>query len=138
MLLHWLGTSDTGMNAYDPLIAPDPDEWQSLDDDERLLLVTEYHRQVGAELPNERIHAAIHVVIENQTVLGDAMPVQATLERLLDEGLDRHDAIHAIGSVLANFMHELLGAGDKAPSVNERYYEELEKLQAAEWREDSR
>ena len=33
-----------------------------------------------------------HVVVENQVALGEATPVPATLDRLMDEGLDRHDA----------------------------------------------
>ncbi len=47
--------------------------------------------------------------------------------------LDRHDAIHAVGSVLVNFMHELLDDGEAAPNANETFYEELKKLTATEW-----
>ena len=61
------------------------------------------------------------------------MPTQATVERLIREGLDRHNAIHAVGSVLVNYMHELPGAGEAAPNANQRFYEELKKLTAAEW-----
>ncbi len=65
------------MEVYDPLNAPDPDDWQSMDEDERMMLVTEYHRQAGVELPNEQVHAAVHVIVENQIALGDetAAPV---------------------------------------------------------------
>ncbi len=121
------------MEDYDPLNAPDPDEWQSMDEDERISLVMEHHRESGVELPNERTHTAIHVIVENHIALGDEVPTQAIVERLIREGLDRHDAIHAVGSVLVNFMHELLGGGEAAPNANERYYEELKKLKAAEW-----
>ena len=92
------------MEAYDPLNAPDPDEWQSMDEDERITLVMEHHRESGVELPNEQLHAVVHVVVENQIALGDEMSAQATLERLMREGLDRHDAIHAVGSVLVDFV----------------------------------
>ncbi len=119
--------------AYDPLVAPDPDDWQSMGEDERMMLVMKYHREAGVELPNERTHAAIHVIVENQIALGDEVPTQATVERLIREGLDRHDAIHAVGSVLVNFIHELLDDGDAAPSANQRFYDELKKLKAAEW-----
>ena len=37
--------------AYDPLNAPDHDDWQSMDEDERMMLVMEYHREAGVELP---------------------------------------------------------------------------------------
>ncbi len=102
------------MEAYDPLTAPDPDTWQAIGEAERIGLVIAHHRAAGAELPNERLHATIHVVIENQVAMGEEIPARATLARLMREGpkhkrLDRHDAIHAVGSVLAGFLHELLG-----------------------------
>lgn len=124
------------MKAYDPLNAQNSDDWRLMDEDERLTLVMEYHRRAGVELPNEQAHAAIHVIVENQIVLGDEIPIQATLERLLREGLDRHDAIHAIGSVLANFMNELIADDEAVPKINEMYYEELGKLTVANWHRD--
>ncbi len=123
--------------VYDPLRGPDPVEWRSMDEDERMLLVLEHHREAGVELPNEQVHAVVHVVVENQVALGDEMSAQATLERLMREGLDRHEAIHAVGSVLMDFVQELLG-DDAAPEANERYNEELRKLSAAEWLESFR
>ncbi len=125
------------IQAYDPLNAPDPDDWRSMDEGECMMLVTEYHREAGVELPNEQAHAAIHVVVENQIALGDETSAQATLERLMREGLDRHEAIHAIGSVLVDYMQALV-RGDAAPEATERYNEELEKLTAAEWLETFR
>ncbi len=125
------------MESYDPLNAPDPDEWQSVDEQERMILVMEHHREAGVKLPNEELHATVHVIVENQIALGDEIPARATLERLIREGLDRHDAIHAVGSVLVDYMQELAG-GDAAPNSNERYYEELKKLKAAEWLESFR
>jgi hypothetical protein len=124
---------DLDMRAYDPLNAPDPDAWQSMDEDERMTLVLDHHRKAAVKLPNARVHAAIHVIVENQIALGDEIPAQSTLARLMREGLDRHEAIHAVGSVLINFLHELLGGGDAGPKANERYYKELKKLRAAKW-----
>ncbi len=118
---------------YDPLIVPDPDDWQSIGEDVRIMLVMAYHQEAGVELPNEQVHAVVHVVVENQIALGDETSAQATLDRLVHEGLDRHEAIHAIGSVLVEFLQELVD--DDAPQqVNESYNEELKKLTAAEWR----
>ena len=123
--------------AYDALNAPDPDDWQSMDEHERIMLVTEYHRQAGVELPNEQAHAVVHVIVENQITLGDETSAPATLERLMREGLDRHEAIHAVASVLVDYM-QALRRGDAAPEATERYNEELEKLTAAEWLETFR
>ena len=124
------------MTAYDPVHAPDPDSWLSMDEQERLDLVMNYHRRAGDELPNEQVHAVIHVVVENQVAMGDEIPTRATVERMMREGLDRHDAVHAVGSVLAGYLHELLGDGDAAPDINQGFYKELDKLTAANWLEE--
>jgi hypothetical protein len=50
------------------------------------------------------------------------------------EGLDRHDAVRAIGSVLAGHMHALLVGEEGEGEVNERYYKALGKLSAPKWR----
>ena len=119
------------VRTYDPLNVPNPDDWQSMGEDERIMLVMAYHQEAGVELPNEQVHAVVHVVVENQIALGDETAAQATMERLVHEGLDRHEAVHAIGSVLFEFLQELV---DDAPQqVNEMYNEELKKLTAAEW-----
>src|ERR1700676_270077 len=80
---------------YDPLEAPEPEQWLALDEGERIHLAQSYHRRARVRLPNEKVHAVLHVVVENQIALGDEMPVQRTVQRLIAEGLDRHEAIHA-------------------------------------------
>ncbi|MDH3692197.1 MAG: hypothetical protein OEU36_22415 [Gammaproteobacteria bacterium] len=48
---------DMTMNPYDPHTSPDPQEWNNLDEGERIMLIEEYHRDAGIELPsveNER------------------------------------------------------------------------------------
>jgi hypothetical protein len=64
-------------------------------------LVSRHHTGQRIRLPNETIHAAIHLIVENQVALGDAFPANGVLLRLMKEGLDRHEAIHAIGSVFS-------------------------------------
>lgn len=76
----------------------------------------------------------IHVIVENQLAVSEPAVV-ATLERLQREGLDRHDALHAIGSVLLEHLNERMKQAD-APSdgdPNARYFKNLEKLTAAGW-----
>jgi hypothetical protein len=121
------------MKRYDPLQAPDPEEWLSLDEDERIALVSYYHRRAKPRPPNAPAHAAIHVIVENQIALGDEYPVQRTADRLIDEGLDRHEAIHAIGSVLVGQMHEISQAPTTGADLNERYLAALAQLTAAGW-----
>ena len=123
------------MHRYNPLQAPDPKEWNALDEQERINLVEQYHRRAGIRLPNATAHAVFHAVVETQIALGDEAPVRRTLQRLMSEGLDRHDAIHAIGSVLAMHMHDLISQPEAAPNTdpNDAYYAELERLTAKDW-----
>ena len=123
------------MKTYDPLKPPDREEWQSMDEQERLDLVESFHRHARIRVPNAQGHAAIHVIVENQIALGDETPVKRTLERLMSEGLDRYDALHAIGLVLAEHLNNLL-ANPEAEIGEDRnlaYYEALEQLTAQDW-----
>ncbi|MBW3541915.1 MAG: DUF1841 family protein, partial [Planctomycetes bacterium] len=120
------------MQRYDPLTAPDPDAWLALDESERTHLVGAYHKRIGDKAPSPIAHAAIHTIIENQLAEG-LPPVVAALERLMDEGLDRHEALHAIGTVLSEEIFQLLKGAEPQPGTNERYYEGLAALTAAQW-----
>jgi len=75
-----------------------------------------------------------HVVVENQVALGEATPVPATLNRLMHEGLDRHEAIHAIGSILMSIVFDVSQEPDVGGDINARYCQELATLTAAGWR----
>jgi hypothetical protein len=123
------------MHRYDPLQAPDPKEWNELDEQERMRLVEQYHRRARIPLPNAKVHAVIHAVIESQIALGDELPVRRTLQRLMSEGLDRHEAIHAIGSILAQHMFDLVRTPEAVSKddPNDAYYAALERLTAEEW-----
>ena len=122
------------MEEYDPLVAPDPDAWLAVDEQERIELVEAYHLDEGVELPNPKVHAILHVVVENQIAEGDALPVRRTAERLMAEGLDRHDALHAIGLVLIEHMSDLMQDDGATGDPNPAYFAELERLTAAAWR----
>lgn len=122
--------------SYDPLKAPDPNEWLSLDEMERILLVSEYHQTEDPEEFEEgslQMHSAIHAVVENQIAMGDEYPVKQTMKRLMDEGLDRHDAIHAIGSVLAKYLWEAGRGEASSGDFSNNYFEELKTFNASDW-----
>lgn len=89
------------------------------------MLAEAYHRRAGIELPNTKVHAVMHVIIENQVALGDELPVRRAIERLMGEGLDRHEAVHAVGSVLAAHMSDTLKAG---AANNAAYNAAVERL----------
>ena len=97
------------MNRYDPDTMPDPKEWLALDEGVRLLLVERYHRDARIALPRtaRQLHATIHTVVENQLALNDEPAVRA-LARLMKEGLSRHEAVYAVGSVVAEHIYDLL------------------------------
>lgn len=65
-------------------------------------------------MPDVHLHAIIHAVVENQIAMGDEYPVQKTSKRLVREGLNRHNAIHPIGSVLMKYLWEM-GTGENMP-----------------------
>jgi hypothetical protein len=122
---------------YNPLVEPDPGQWLSVDEEERVALVVDYHGRAGVELPNEYLHAVIHAVVENQALLSDEIAVRDALSRLTKEGLDRHEAIHAVGSVLATHIWELLGGGGtRALDPNAAYLSEIRALTAQKWMDE--
>jgi len=121
------------MERYNPAYAPDPEKWQALDEDERIALIQRFHEQHDEDIPKEAVplHAAIHAVVENQLAMRIG-PVAATVERLTRQGLDRHEAIHAVGAILAEEMHALMS--DDAQSMSQdRYHKRLGKLTAKRW-----
>jgi hypothetical protein len=122
------------MQRYDPLEAPDPEEWLALDEQERLDLVQDYHRRARIRLPNAKVHAVLHAIVEAQIALADETPARRTAQRLMADGLDRHEALHAIGLVLAEFMHDLLKAPQSDTNPNVPYFAALERLTAEDWR----
>ncbi len=121
------------MDPYDPDVAPDPAAWFELGEGDRLDLVTEYHAQAGEKLPKRRLHAVIHAIVENQLAM-DYRPAVEALAGLRAEGLGRHEAIHAIGAVLAGSIFTRF-RGD-VPAADEPDYEtELRALTVAVWHE---
>ena len=123
------------MHAYDPERSPDPDEWLALDEPIRIRLAEKFHRKARVQLPNVRVHATFHAIVENQIAMQHP-PVVRAMERLSKQGLSRHDCVHAIGSVLAAHFHELMSTdtSDSPAVVQARYDAAVERLTAASWR----
>jgi len=121
---------------YDPHQHIDSEAWQALDESERIESVQQYHRRNRIRLPNEKLHALTHVIVENQVALGDTFLARAVLLRLMEEGLDRHEAVHAIGLVLSEQLFAAMreeGGGD----LNAQYVEKLNRLTAESWRKQA-
>ena len=121
---------------YDPLRTPKPKDWLALDEDERIHSVTRFHKAAREPLPNATVHACMHVVVENQAALGAETPVAEAIARLLSEGLDRHDAVHAVGAVFARHYFDMMkGTSTSDPdALRTAYFDEVRSLTAARWR----
>ena len=115
---------------YDPTKAPDPSEWLATDEAERLAAVLRHHKRAQEETSSLRAHAAIHATVETQLADGLGPAVRA-MERLVEQGLDRHDAVHAIGSVVAA---QLYAALQHRAFDSGEYEARLDALTAASWR----
>jgi hypothetical protein len=123
------------MQRYDPLVGPDTQEWLALDEQERIDVVWDYHREARIRLPNANVHAIVHAMVETQIALGDKTPVRRTAHRLMDAGLDRHETIHAIGRVLIQFMSDLMESQElEHTEPNAAYFAALERLTVEDWR----
>ncbi|WP_118182375.1 hypothetical protein [Paraburkholderia phosphatilytica] len=122
------------MDTYNPERAPEPEAWLELDEHERILLIETWHRFARISLPSVTMHAALHAVVENQIALG-LEPVVRAMERLRSGGLTRHDAVHAIGSVVAEYLFDILKSDQKndAATSQAQYIAAVERLTVASW-----
>ena len=123
--------------TYDPAHPPNPHRWLELDEDARMGLIVEYHKRAGIHVANDRLHAAMHLVVENQLAIGERVVVD-TAARLRGEGLVRHDTIHALGSVLIDRLVEVMRGATKATKeeLARKYLDDLAALTAERWQNE--
>lgn len=121
------------MHRYDPEQTQNAQEWLALGEQERISLAEKYHRAARSKLPNLTAHAAIHAAVENQIAEGHE-PVVRAMARLTSAGLSRHDALHAIGSVLAQHLFDLLHEKSGTMISTASYDAAIERLTADTWR----
>ncbi len=121
------------MKEYKVSITPNPEEWLSLGEAERIDLVVDFieKNEKDIETPALKIHASIHVIVENQIAM-ESKPTPETYARLRKQGLNRHETIHAIGAVIAEDMFDIM-KGNK-DQVMSKYQDRLEKLTAKRWK----
>lgn len=120
------------MWKYDPNHHLDGAKWLALDEGLRLAAVRRYHQRVRAEVPNLEAHAVFHTIVENQ--LAEDLPqAKDALTRLLGEGLDRHEAIHAIASVMGTHIWNLTNNPSEPGDPHAPYLAALEKLTVESW-----
>ena len=118
------------MKCYDPEKAPNAREWLSVDEAGRMELIRNYHKDQEEYGESLEMHAGIHSVVENQIAM-DTREVRKTLRK---QDLSRHDAIHAIGSVLVEHTQTLV-TFERMPEgdPNDEYYERLSQFDVSDW-----
>ena len=118
------------MKRYNPDQPVDAEQWLARDESERIHLAQDYVARHESEIEGGQLHAMLHVLVENQIVLQDETPVATTLDRLMAEGLDRHEAIHAIA---ACFTELILAMAQGKPVEPERYFDLVTEQTAEKW-----
>lgn len=119
------------MHRCDPEQTPNAAEWFELDEQERIALAEKYHRKARIKVPNIKMHATIHAVVENQIAEGHE-PVVRAMSRTT--GLLRHEALHAIGSVLAEHLFESVHDESANTGTMVSYDAAVERLTTEGWR----
>ena len=121
------------MRDYDPSNSQDPKKWLSIDEDQRIYLIEQYHENSAEPIPEDgwELHAVFHCLIENQ-IAQDLDSVRETMAKLIRQGLSRHEAIHAIAALLGDDIFAILK--NKTPFDEKRYRRRLNKLTAKRWR----
>jgi hypothetical protein len=119
---------------YNPDVEPDARTWLALPELERIRLAQSYHISARVKVRGMRAHAAIHAAVENQIATGYG-PSKRAVTRLQSEGLSRHQAVHAVASVVAQFFYELNKGqtAEEQASFQARMGEAIEGLHAKQW-----
>jgi hypothetical protein len=131
----WRERMGANYMRYEPNEPVDARKWLALDEGERQHIVERYHKHSGDVLPSPRMHCIVHTAIETQIAEGHPAAVR-TLARMLSEGLDRHNAVHAVGSVFAT--HLLAVMKSQRPFDDRAYTVDLDALSAERWSAESK
>jgi hypothetical protein len=122
------------MTIYHPSKAPNPEDWLEMDESIRIQSVLDSHIAAQTEFEEgaDKLHAIIHVIVENQNAL-NVESVSSTIEKLMRQGLSRHESIHAVGAVLSEGIYNSMNDGGSEFDIK-KYRWRLEKLTAKRWK----
>ena len=122
------------MKDYDPSKQLISDEWLDLEESERIRLVRIFHEALDDDLPEDALemHTMFHVIVENQLAEKVEL-IPETIAKLTRQGLDRHEAIHAIAAIVSEDIFDLW-KGNKKEFSPKQYRRKLEKITAKRWR----
>lgn len=69
-------------------------------------------QEINGEVVNPFVHTALHLAMEKQIDINDPVEVIEAINRLIKNGMDRHEIIHQIGGVYANLYFSSLRKGE--------------------------
>ncbi len=90
------------LDGEDALIANIMDQHPEFDEIWPLGEMSSHPQEVNGTIVNPFIHTTLHMIIEKQIDMENPPEVAETLQALLAQRLDRHEAIHRIVSVYAD------------------------------------
>ena len=96
--------------------------------------VQKYHElssKPGDEPPNLQRHVGMHVLVEQQVARDEPPEAAQALARLRRDGMNRHDAVHAIGFILTEHMKRAMES--RMPVDESAYGRELSQLTLKSW-----
>lgn len=112
------------LDGEDALIAQAMDLHPELDPLWELGELSATPQEINGTVVNPFIHTALHVLIEKQLTDKSPPEIVDTLATLLQRGVDRHEAVHAIASVYADLYFTSFRRGQQ---FEEGTYAELLK-----------
>lgn len=97
-------------------------------------IVEEHAKAPHPNLDREALkaHLIIHEMVEGQLAAKDPPEVAEVLHHLLAGGLNRHEAIHAIGTVVAHEAYQIMKDGGQLD--RKRYLKALKELTVESYR----
>ncbi|WP_163373043.1 hypothetical protein [Endozoicomonas acroporae] len=123
------------MKYYNPDKPLNVSEWLVLDDEQRKILVSNFHLSTEEEFQDDgalTMLSYMHVVVENQIATNVDL-VSETVTKLVRQGLSRHEALHAISAIIVEDIFDML-KGTKSEFCPKKYRRKLEKITAKRWR----
>jgi len=122
------------MDTYNPQIEPNKEKWLKASEYDRIDSVREFHENSDEDFEDDAlsIHTSVHVIVENQLAMGVEL-IPETIAKLIRQGLDRHEAIHAIGAIISEDIFNIV-RGEQSEFSPKRYRKKLEKITAKRWR----
>ena len=83
-------------------------------------------KEVTVDGVNPYLHVSLHSVLERQIVESNPPETEQTIFRLTRAGLDRHDALHRVMSLLAEMISEMMN--QRRPFSTDTYRRRLRSL----------